>query len=203
MGNPRGSPLARNIGIKESKGEYIAFLDDDDEWKPEKIEEQVKILDNDNYKNIGLCISWILDKRFGKERINKTPDIINHKYVLDALNLQSTSAYMFRASSLKEQGGFDLELASAQEYDLALRASKNNVIISIPKVLVIQNATEGQISENWTRKIKGIFAIRKKYKEDYSFSNNIKSFGLVVIFSFGYIFGNKIYKILTYFKEKY
>jgi len=199
----KGSPYARNIGIKESTGEYIAFLDDDDEWMAEKIEEQVKILNNDDYKNIELCVSWILDKRFGKERINKTPNLISHKYVIDALNLQSTSAYMFRARSLKEQGGFDLELASAQEYDLALRISKKNPIISIPKILVIQNETKGQISENWTRKIKGIFAVRKKYKKDFSLPNHIKIFALAIAFSFGFIFGNRIYNILTYFKEVY
>ena len=197
------APIQRNIGIKRSHGEFIAFLDDDDIWMPEKIEEQVKMLNKKEFSHVGLCVTWILDKRFGKERVNKTPDIIHHDYVLNAFNLQSTSAYMFRKNHLIKYGGFDETLPSAQEYDLALRLSKHNPIISIPKVLVIQNATEGQISENWSKKIKGILAIRKKHKKDYAFSNHIKTFGLVVVFAFGYIFGNRIYSVLTYFKRRH
>lgn len=251
--NPQGAPIARNIGISQAKGEYIAPLDDDDEWMPEKIEEQVKILSHKNFHHIGLCVTWMLDKRFGIERINKTPEVINHDYVLDAFNLQSTSAYMFRKDSLikiarkninnkviermcgrcvidnrcwedygigiwrkkelrcekvrkeleKEKQYFDTSLPSAQEYDLAIRISKDAPIISISKVLVIQNATEGQISENWTRKIKGILAIMKKHKEDYKLSHHIKAYGLVAVYSLGYIFGNRIYGLLTYFKERH
>jgi len=145
----------------------------------------------------------MLDKRFGKERINKTPDVINYDYVLDAFNLQATSSYMFRRYPLDINRGFDVELPSAQEYDLALLISKKHPIISIPEVLVIQNQTKGQISEDWTRKIKGIIAIRKKHKKDYKPIHHIKAFGLIAMFMFGYIFGNRIYGILIHFKEKY
>ena len=64
------APVQRNIGIKRSKGEFIAFLDDDDTWMPEKIEEQVKLLNHKKFINVGLCITWMLDKRFGNERIS-------------------------------------------------------------------------------------------------------------------------------------
>ena len=77
--NPRGSPLARNIGINESTGECIAFLDDDDEWLAGKIEKQVKVMEK--YENVGLVICYSLDKRFGKERISKPPENITHETV--------------------------------------------------------------------------------------------------------------------------
>jgi glycosyltransferase involved in cell wall biosynthesis len=194
---------ARNIGIQMSKGKYIAFLDDDDEWLPTKIEKQIQMLEHKTFKHVNLCVTWILDKRFGMQRINKTQNVINHDYVLKAFNLQSTSAYMFRSSILKEIGGFDESLPSAHEYDLALTISKKSPIISICEPLVIQNETKGQISENWTRKIKGILAIRKKHKSDYHVTHHAKAIGLVVVFSFGYIFGNKIYLLLNKVKERY
>ena len=50
------APLCRNIGINISRGEFIAFLDDDDIWYPNKLEEQIKLFDN---SNVGLvyCIT--------------------------------------------------------------------------------------------------------------------------------------------------
>jgi glycosyltransferase involved in cell wall biosynthesis len=42
-GSSRGAPHARNVGIFEAKGDFIAFLDDDDAWLPAKIERQLKL----------------------------------------------------------------------------------------------------------------------------------------------------------------
>lgn len=202
--NPQGSPIARNIGISQAKGEYIAFLDDDDEWMPEKIELQVRVLEK--IKHVGLCVCWMLDKRFNRERINKTPEVLDHRDVLNAFNVQSTSAYMFRADRLRKMGGFDTSLPSAQEYDIAIRISRETPIISISQVLVVQNKTEGQISENWTGKIKGLMAIYHKHRRKYSSiskMNHVKFVGMLGLFSMGYLIGNKIYNVIIPMKERY
>lgn len=194
--------VQRNIGIKRSTGEFIAFLDDDDVWLPEKIEEQVALLNKKEFYDVGLCVTWILDKRFGTERVNKTPKVITHDYVLDAFNLQSTSAYLFRSSQLRKTGGFDTSLASAHEYDLAIRISKNNPIVTVPKALVVQHGTKGQISENWKGKIQGMLGIYKKHHKEYSIKNHMKLLGIILLYLSAYFIGNRIHSLIIPFKER-
>ena len=55
----RGIPSARNSGIRNSSGEYIAFLDQDDIWMPGKLEKQVAVLSKDRHREIGLVFTDI------------------------------------------------------------------------------------------------------------------------------------------------
>jgi glycosyltransferase involved in cell wall biosynthesis len=199
-----GAPKARNLGIRKAKGEYLAFLDDDDIWVPEKIEKQVKIMEKN--KEVALVICHSLDKRFGDERINKPPENITHEMILKSFNLSSTSSYLIRKNILKEIGGFDISLPSAQEYDLAIRISKNHQVYCVPEMLMIQNATEGQISEDWNRKIKGLISIYHKHGHDYNsisiiggVMNCIKFVGMLALFSMGFLIGNKIYRVIEFY----
>jgi len=245
---------ARNEGIRKSKGEFIAFLDDDDTFYPTKIEKQVKYLLE--HLNIPLCITYSHDKRFNQDRINKPPQIITHEMIIKSFNLSSTSTYMVRIYALEQieispyssiinkkcsncteqhicwvdfevgiwsrkdlicddiryllenqyaKKYFDESLPSAHEYDLAIRLSKHHSIGCIPEVLVTQNSTSGQISENWNKKIGGIKAIAKKYKNEYSLTDKIKTFGVVNLFRMAKIpyVGNRIYKVIIPIKKLY
>jgi len=83
-----GGSAARNTGIKASKGEYVALLDDDDEWFPEKIEKQIsyfEILGD----NIGVIYcSYILKEFDGdKEYIRSEKLFPLLRYVLETLSL--------------------------------------------------------------------------------------------------------------------
>ncbi|MCK5111900.1 MAG: glycosyltransferase [Thermoplasmatales archaeon] len=203
----RGAPYSRNVGIKNAKGRFIAFLDDDDEWMPHKLEEQLKAFDD---PAVGLVVCHSLDKRFDRERISKPIENIIYKDLLKSFNLSSTSSYLVRKELFDEIGFFDLGLPSAQEYDLALRISKNHAVKTVPDILMIQNASEGQISENWTKKIRGIMALYKKYANEYKILgfkgrvfNHIQNVGLFGLFLLGFIFGNKIYRIISPIKEIY
>jgi glycosyltransferase involved in cell wall biosynthesis len=203
----KGAPFSRNRGIDQAKGELIAFLDDDDEWEPSKLDEQRKLFDDEK---LGLVVCYSLDKRFGSERISKPPSSITYKDLLKSFNLSSTSSYLVRKKALDKVGYFDLNLPSGQEYDIALRISKYYSVKTLPKLLMIQNASEGQISENWTKKIRGIMALYKKHAKEYRILgvkgcliNHIKNLGLLFLFFLGFIFGNKIYKIIIPVKEIY
>lgn len=202
----RGSNCARNIGIENSSGEFISFLDDDDEWYPTKIEKQIDILSNADY---ALCITYSHDYRFNRDRISKPPKIVTHKQMIDSFNLSSTSTYTVpkkQLDKLKEKDGyyFDESLRSGQEYDLAIRLTKDNLeVITIQEILVTQNKSENQISENWNKKISGIMRMYAKHHQEYTVFNYIKTAGIILLFFLGYIFGTKIYNVIIPIKEIY
>lgn len=203
----RGAPYSRNFGIEQSKGKFVAFLDDDDEWEEEKLEKQMKEFEQ---LDVGLVICYSLDKRFGNKRISKPQQVITYKKLLKSFNLSSTSTYVIRKKIFNTTGGFDVDLPSAQEYDLAIRIAKYYTIRTIPEVLVIQNSSEGQISENWGKKIRGILGLYAKHSREYKvlgfkgcLMNHFKNIGLLFIFLLGFIIGNKIYRIIIPIKEVY
>lgn len=194
---------ARNTGIKRARGKFIAFLDDDDEWLPTKIEKQIKAFCD----NVQLVICWIDDRRFGKGYVVEYNTEIFLYDVLKMFNLASTSAYMFRTKYLKENQ-FDTTFPSAQEYELAIRTAAISKIKCIPEVLVIQHASVNQITRNWKKKKEGLSLLLKKYKHlyyNYTFGKYIKFriefFVLQCLYSLAHVFGDKIYKIIIHFKK--
>ena len=175
---------------------------------PKKIEKQTELLDKN--KDVALVVCYSLDKRFGRERVNKPPEVITHELILKSFNLSSSSSYLVRKAALDKLGGFDITLPSAQEYDLAIRLSKQYKIRCVPEILMIQHKTKDQISENWKRKIKGIIAIYKKHSRDYDsisfidgMKNHMKFVGMLALFSMGFIIGNRIYSVIIPMKERY
>jgi len=202
-----GAPISRNIGIYNSTAKYIAFLDDDDEWDPEKSIEQLTMFETIN--EMSLCICYSVDYRFSQIRVSKPPAVVTHKMVIKSFNLSSTSSYMTTRSYLdlvRTDDGhyFDPSLKSGQEYDLAIRLSLHDPIMTIPKPLMIQYAPKGgQISLNWKNKISGIISLYSKYHNEYTILEYIKTVGLIGMFSLGYVLGDRIYKILTPLKEVY
>ena len=113
----RNGAAARNTGINFSNGDYIAFLDDDDEFLETKIELQVKYLESHNEYDAVYCYSFVNDK---KEEI--------HPYEGDASILllmcktkMFTPSLMFRREPVIEIGGFDESFRRHQDYELLLK----------------------------------------------------------------------------------
>lgn len=123
----RGGNYARNMGIKLSKGEYIAFLDDDDEWMPEKIEKQVKVLDEDASIGFVYCGS-IIEKNLCKNSWTHQ-NIQNKKYlegniskeILIRIITTTTTTIMVRRDIMNITGMFDENLKYWQEYEFSIR----------------------------------------------------------------------------------
>jgi len=121
-----GPARPRNIGIKNSKYKWICFLDSDDWWYPEKLENIVPFC-NENYDFIyhdfKLYVNGVLTKKRLKGRQLKQP-VFNDLFIND--NCIINSAVCVRKDIIEKAGGFseDKELIVVEDYDLWLRCSR-------------------------------------------------------------------------------
>ena len=120
--------INRNYGIEKSSGEYIAFLDDDDLWLPEKLEKQLKLLDSN--KELGLVFSdcYRIDENGNFQNDTCFSTLKPHSgNVFDKLlqdNFIPMPTVMIRREALDRVGLFNPEYKIALDYDLWLRIAK-------------------------------------------------------------------------------
>ena len=123
----RGGSAARNTGIRNSKAESIAFLDDDDEWHPEKLDRQVMVLKSAP-PQVGVINTGynIVDRSSGRITGRKIPTQSGNlsRALLVRNCVGGTSAVLIKRECLNRVGGFDEELRSYQDYDLWIRLSQ-------------------------------------------------------------------------------
>lgn len=118
----RGS-AARNTGIKESHGEYIAFLDDDDCFTRRNIEEHVKCLkSHDSNYGFSYCDFNVVREGFLKETIksNYEGDFL-YEFLLGKVRVGS-SLLCFKRNVIEELNGFDESFKRHQDWELICRA---------------------------------------------------------------------------------
>ena len=153
-----GACAARNNGLSASNGEIVGFLDDDDEWLPEKVEKMLPLFKN---PDVALVHSaWILKRDDTGELIDKYPEF-HHENVYDVLMhgnnyIGSTSFPLLRKSALLDIGGFDVLQPSAQDLDVWLRLSKKYKVDFVKEPLSLYHYhLEEKITGNHTKRING------------------------------------------------
>ena len=115
--NKNGS-AARNTGFRASKGEFIAFLDDDDYWEPEKLEKQLSyILQRPKYDAV-YCYTYV--KGNAKNPNNACEGNIAVQYLTNVVSLQ-TSCVLFTRKAVEAINGFDESFNRHQDYEFLIR----------------------------------------------------------------------------------
>ena len=122
-----GGAQARNEAIASATGEFVAFLDDDDEWLPDKLASQLALFASADPR-VGVVYSSysVVDRASGRVLGRKVAeargDLSNA--LLERNVVGATSCVMARRECLRSSGGFDAALPSFQDYDLWIRLSR-------------------------------------------------------------------------------
>lgn len=133
-----GGAQARNIGVERAKGEYIAFLDDDDEWYSTKLSEQLEVFQNNADIAIVSCNYHIVKD----EKIIGTSNLKNKININEMLYENSCGSFSF-CMTRKEyvnECRIDTRLKACQDWDLWLKIllsnkGKNCKVVSKPLVM--------------------------------------------------------------------
>jgi len=132
-----GVSSARNTGINSARGDWIALLDSDDEWLPDKLELQVKLLQNN--AELRFCHTNEIWIRNGV-RINQMKKHQKYggnifKKCLDICRI-SPSSSLFHTSVIKDVGLFDESLDVCEDYDLWLRITAKYPVLFLDQPLI-------------------------------------------------------------------
>jgi glycosyltransferase involved in cell wall biosynthesis len=167
----QGIPGARNTGIKNARGDYIAFLDSDDYWRPNKIERQLALINE--HPEYGLLASRC-DKIQCSGNIKKPNRPLSYQgrrgksgWVLNDLfqaNFIRTSSVIIRRDCFDRVGLFDEKLKQAQDYDFWLRMAAEYQVGFINEVLTVYlDNPKGISGDGLVGRLYRLYAVEKSY----------------------------------------
>lgn len=159
---PAGGSAARNAGIASALGEMIAFLDDDDEWMPGKLEKQLGVM-NAGGRAVASC--WYeVDTGFSR-RLVTVPESPSIEQLLEGNVCGSASLCMVKATLAREVGGFDVRLPSGQDWDFWIRLRDRAEIAVAKEALVRYVAHDDEkITSNVGVAYRGTRAVFMKHR---------------------------------------
>ncbi|MGB3511557.1 MAG: glycosyltransferase family 2 protein, partial [Microcoleaceae cyanobacterium] len=170
-----GVAAARNLGIENSRGEFIAPIDADDIWYPENIEKQVQRIIEIG-ENVGLVYSWSvdIDKKdipTGNFRASKIEGEV-YKTLVCHNFIGNASASLIRRTCLDKIGGYNCQLRKqnaqgCEDWELYLRIAKYYQFLVVPEFLIGYRKTVESMSGDYSQMAKSHSLMLQSVKQNY------------------------------------
>ncbi len=168
-----GPSAARNNGVAGTSGEFIAFLDHDDLWQPDKIALQVALLDSRPEIDVAICYSAVLDEdgcSLGW-RLGGLADGNVYKEMIEWDMVSGGSVVMVRREKLNSVGVFDENLRYREDWDMWIRLSRCASFATVPRVLVGYTRRGQNSSREYERMSReGMIVLERLITQDPSIS---------------------------------
>ena len=162
----QGACVARNRGIDEAVGEYIAFQDSDDEWYPDKLEKQLACSIKNN-ADIVFAQVEVGGQIFPKEFYPQYEyDAFLPKDAIFTYGMVTTPVVFCKSEVLKKNK-FDVTLPRRQDFELALRIAEQYKVFCMDEILMNQYVQDDSITSNPQKLIDAVNIIFEKYEDLY------------------------------------
>lgn len=143
-----GSAAARNYGVKQSSGIWIAFIDADDIWLPDKLQKQLEHCSNQAWSHTDLFFHGSFYPKYTKatDFTSKHSGFILNNLLVE--NSIGTSSVVLKKEIFHELGGFNTDLRALQDWDLWLRIAEKYQACYIDQPLVYYRVHTSSVSRN-------------------------------------------------------
>ena len=134
----KGQSASINLAIHGTESKYVAILDSDDLWVPQKIEKQVDVLNRDADAGFVYVNGFAINERGEKLWELYPPDYVETNQparVLLSCCVKSPSSWLFRRSILEAVGDFDESMRSAQDHDMLIRLAERTKFVYLKEPL--------------------------------------------------------------------